>query len=122
MVVEVILLEVFFKENLYRISKEIGIEIRVAHYPPYTSKHNPIEHKLFSHVSRTIKGCILDTIEKAKEVIEKTKTRKGLKVMVNIANKKYETEKKATASFIENCPIKFDDKLPKWNYTASAIF
>ena len=111
-----------FKENLCRISKEIGIEIRVAHYPPYTSKHNPIEHKLFSHVSRTIKGCILDTIEKAKEVIEKTKTTKGLKVMVNIANKKYKTGTKATASFIENCPIKFDDKLPKWNYTALAIF
>ena len=42
--------------------------------------------------------------------------------MVNIANKKYETGKKATVSFIENCPIKFDDKLLKWNHTASAIF
>jgi hypothetical protein len=25
---------------------EIGIEIRMAHYPPYTSKYNPIEHSI----------------------------------------------------------------------------
>ena len=24
----------------------------IAHYPPYTSKYNPIEHLLFSHVTR----------------------------------------------------------------------
>ncbi|WP_280175602.1 ISAzo13-like element transposase-related protein [Bathymodiolus platifrons methanotrophic gill symbiont] len=24
------------------------MEIRIAHYPPYTSKYNPIEHRFFS--------------------------------------------------------------------------
>lgn len=109
-----------FKEQINRVAKEIGIDIRVAHYPPYTSKHNPIEHRLFSHVSRTIKGCILDTIEKAKEVIQRTKTAKGLNVIVNITNKNYEIGKKVANSFIENCPIIFDDNLPKWNYVALA--
>jgi len=31
---------------------EIGIEIRVAHYPAYCSKYNPIEHRFFPHVTR----------------------------------------------------------------------
>ena len=35
-----------FKEDLQRLSDKIGIEIRVAHYPPYASKWNPIEHRL----------------------------------------------------------------------------
>ena len=36
-----------FKEDLQWIVNEIGIEIRIAHYPPYTSKYTPIEHRLF---------------------------------------------------------------------------
>jgi hypothetical protein len=36
-----------FKEALQALVNEIGIEIRIAHYPPYTSKYNPIEHRLF---------------------------------------------------------------------------
>jgi len=36
-----------FKEDLQNQVNEIGIEIRIAHYPPYTSKYNPIEHRMF---------------------------------------------------------------------------
>jgi hypothetical protein len=41
-----------FKEDLQRLVDRLGIEIRVAHYPPYTSKYNPIEHRLFPHLTR----------------------------------------------------------------------
>ena len=34
-----------FKEDLQRLVDRLGIEIRVAHYPPYCSKYNPIEHR-----------------------------------------------------------------------------
>ena len=37
--------------------------IRVAHYPPYCSKFNPIEHRLFPHVTRALSGVILKTVE-----------------------------------------------------------
>jgi DDE family transposase len=30
-----------------RLVNDLGLEIRVAHYPPYASKYNPIEHRLF---------------------------------------------------------------------------
>jgi hypothetical protein len=40
-----------FKETLSGLADRLGLEIRVAHYPPYGSKHNPIEHRLFPHIT-----------------------------------------------------------------------
>lgn len=39
-------LHYIFKEDLQNLSGEIGVEIRVAHYPPYTSKWNSVEHRV----------------------------------------------------------------------------
>ena len=36
-----------FKEDLQGLANRLGLEMRVAHYPPYCSKHNPIEHRVF---------------------------------------------------------------------------
>jgi hypothetical protein len=41
-----------FKQDLQVLADEIGVNIRVAHYPPYTSKWNPVEHKAFPHITR----------------------------------------------------------------------
>ena len=37
-----------FKEDLQKLVNEIGIEIRIAHYPPYTSKYNQERTSTFS--------------------------------------------------------------------------
>ena len=34
-----------FKEDLQKLASRLGIEIRVAHYPPYCSKYNRIEEQ-----------------------------------------------------------------------------
>ena len=47
-----------FKEELQKLANRLGIEIRIAHYPPYCSKYNPIEHRLFPHVTRACRGVI----------------------------------------------------------------
>jgi hypothetical protein len=107
-----------FKEDLQKLADQIGIEIRIAHYPPYTSKYNPIEHRLFPHVTRACQGVVFKSVDLVKELIEKTRTSKGLKVTVNIIDKVYQTGRKVAADFKENMTIKFDDFLPKWNYTA----
>ena len=85
-----------FKSDLKKLSEEIGIEIRVAHYPPYSSKYNPIEHRLFPHVTRACKGVVFKTVELVKSLIQKTKTNKGLKVAVNIIDKVYKTGRHAS--------------------------
>ena len=35
--------EYLFKEDLQKLADRSGLEIRIAHYPPYCSKYNPIE-------------------------------------------------------------------------------
>lgn len=105
-----------FKEGLQNLVNEIGVEIRIAHYPPYTSKWNPIEHRLFPHVTRSMQGVMLQSHEMVRQLIEKTQTKTGLKVSAGIMNKLYETGKKATKGFKDSMKIKFDDVLGRWNY------
>ena len=107
-----------FKEDLQRLVDRIGIEIRVAHYPPYTSKYNPIEHRLFPHLTRACQGVIFHSVELVKELMEKAKTSTGLEVTVDILDKVYQTGRKYAADFKETMKIMFDDILPKWNYRA----
>jgi hypothetical protein len=107
-----------FKEDLQKLANEIGIEIRIAHYPPYTSKYNPIEHRLFPHVTRACEGVIFTSIELVKSLIEKTSTKTGLKVIVNPIDKVYDKGRQVMDGFKENLPIIFDEHLPKWNYRA----
>lgn len=107
-----------FKQDLQILSNEIGIEIRIAHYPPYTSKYNPIEHKLFCHVTRACARGVFTSIEVARGLIDKTSTSKGLRVFTSITDKVYKTARKASEEFKQNIPILFDETLGKWNYRA----
>ena len=107
-----------FKEDLQKLVDELGIEIRIAHYPPYCSKYNPIEHRLFPHVTRACQGVIFTSIALVKTLMEKTKTSKGLKVVVQIIEKAYQTGRKVAEDFKANMRIVFDTVLPQWNYRA----
>ena len=111
-------LHYIFKQDLQTLADEIGVEIRIAHYPPYCSKYNPIEHRLFSHITRACQGVIFTSIEVVQELIEKTNTKAGLKAFVHVINKVYEIGRKVAAGFKENMRIVFDDLLPKFNYRA----
>ena len=105
-----------FKSDLQKLVDELGIEIRIAHYPPYTSKYNPIEHRLFPHVTRACQGVIFTSLELVKKLMAKTHTKTGLSVVVNVLDKIYETGRKVANGFKETMKIIFDEYLPKWNY------
>ena len=107
-----------FKQDLQTLAQEIGIEIRVAHYPPYTSKWNPVEHRVFPHITRALQGVILTSHLLVKELIEKATTKTGLKVFACIFNKVYETGRKVVEGFKESMRIVFDKHLGQWNYVA----
>jgi hypothetical protein len=107
-----------FKEDLQKLANRLGIEIRVAHYPPYCSKYNPIEHRLFPHLTRACRGVIFHTLETVRYFMAKAETRTGLKVKVTILEKVYETGRKYAEGFKETMKIVFDKVLPKWNYRA----
>ena len=81
------------------------------------SKYNPIEHRLFPHITKACKGVIFTSVELVKRLMEKTNTKTGLTVTVNILDGVYQTGRKVSKVFKEKMPILFDTVLPQWNYT-----
>jgi hypothetical protein len=107
-----------FKEDLQKLADRLGLEIRVAHYPPYCSKYNPIERRLFCHLTRACQGVLFDSLATVRRLLEKTQTATGLRVVVTVLDKVYQTGRAYTPGFKENMKILFDELLPKWNYRA----
>lgn len=110
-----------FKEELQRLADRLGIEIRVAHYPPYCSKYNPIEHRVFPHVTRACQGVVFESVELVSDLISRTHTQTGLTVTTSILDRVFETGRKVASDFLDNCRILKDTLLPKWNYRAIPI-
>lgn len=97
---------------------DIGIEIRVAHYPSYCSKYNLIEHRFFPHVGRACQGRLFDSLETVVRLMRLTTTNMGLKATVNVIRRAYELGRKVPKDFKATMTIIFDELLPKWNYRA----
>jgi hypothetical protein len=106
---------VIFKEDLQRLVNRIGLPIRVAHYPAYCSKYNPIDHRLFPHVTRAWSGVIFRSLEIVKECLRRVWTRTGLRVTHAVLNKRYEVKRQISHDFLKS--VRFGNQLPEWNYT-----
>ena len=79
-----------FKQQLQeKLADELGLTITVCHYPPGTSKWNPIEHRLFSEISKTWAGCPLRSFDLVLDYIADTKTRTGLTVQAHLVTAEY---------------------------------
>lgn len=106
-----------FKEDLQRLVNRLNIPIRVAHYPPHCSKYNPIEHRLFPHVTRAWSGVVFRTLDIVTTCLKRVWTSSGLKVTYAVLSKVYQLKRLVTDRFVDSSPIHFDDYLPDWNYT-----
>jgi len=62
---------------------------------------------------RACQGGVFTSIELVKSLIEKTSTKTGLSVVVNLMDKVYTKGREVADSFKENLPIIFDEYLPK---------
>lgn len=94
-----------------------GIAITVCHYPPGTSKWNPVEHFLFSYVSKNWEGEPLETYEKVLKYIRTTTTETGLKVRAQLNTKTYKKGVLISDEEMERLCMHKYPRLPKWNYT-----
>src|SRR3970040_1188519 len=63
-----------------KLCDAFGLRVTVAHYPPGTSKWNPIEHRLFSEISKNWSAQLLTSYQKILYLIRATHTRTGLAV------------------------------------------
>lgn len=110
-----------FKVELQNLTNTINLPIRICHYPPYASKWNPIEHKVFPHVTRAMEGVKLTTIEDAKKLIAKTETKTGLKVLVNTTKKIYEKGITVAKEALDKLNITRHGELWQLNYTIAPV-
>jgi len=109
-----------FRERLCQLARSMGVSIRVAHLPPYCSKYNPIDHRLFCHLSRSLRGVVCQSIEIIRDAFADTTTSTGLRVVVEVAKRVYQKGIKAAADFLKDETIVRDHYLPKFNYVAPA--
>ena len=94
-----------------------GITATVAHYPTGASKWNPIEHRLFSEISKHWAAEPLVSYEKMLGFIRHTSTRTGLVVTAYLDRKEYPTGIKPDRQLISSLDLKPGKVLPRWNYT-----
>lgn len=105
-----------FKKQLLKLARTIGKDIIICHYPPYSSKYNPIEHRLFCHIHRTMQGIVLSNYQLVQELISKTSTKTGLKVHVRLNLKNYPTGIKTHRNEVDFQRIQFNQKISKFSY------
>ena len=90
-----------WKKELQLFASETGLDIKVCHFPPGTSKWNKIEHRLFSFISKNWRGKPLESLEVIVNLIANTTTEKGLKV---------------TDEELKNIKLELDSFRGDWNY------
>lgn len=108
-----------FKYHLERLAGRLGLAIRVAHYPPYCSKYNPIEHRFFPHVSRACQGLLLESVEVTCRAMARASTRQGLQTTVHVLDGDYPLREGYPDGYPAGMRIRFDELLPVWNYRAT---
>jgi len=91
--------------------------VTVCHYPPGTSKWNPVEHRLFSEISKNWRGRPLESYEVVLKYIRTTKTTTGLRVQATLVRKEYPTGVRIKESEMANINMRRHSVLPQWNYT-----
>jgi hypothetical protein len=107
-----------WKHNLqHSLCDRHSLTVTVAHYPPGTSKWNPIEHRLFSEISKNWAGIPLDSYDTILNFIRTTKTSTGLCVRAHLVQKEYKKGIKITDEQMKELLITMDSAVPKWNYT-----
>jgi len=94
-----------------------SLAVTVAHYPPGTSKWNPIEHRLFSEVSRNWAGEPLDSYQKILNYARTTRTQTGLCVTAYLDRRYYPCGVKPTPEQLTSLRVQRHEILPDWNYT-----
>lgn len=102
-----------------KLSDRCSLTITVAHYPTGTSKWNPIEHRMFSEISKNWAGVPLESLETLVNLARNTKTTTGLRVEACRDQQQYEKGIRVSDKAMLQLALTKSDFLEKWNYTLS---
>ena len=112
-----------WKEQLQiKVADQFGLAVTVCHYPTGASKWNPIEHRLFSQISRTWAGTPLTSYDVLLDGLRQTSTTTGLTVQATAFDKTYEKGLSVTDAEMKLLMIQKHDICPNWNYTIRPRF
>jgi Rhodopirellula transposase DDE domain len=100
-----------------RICNLLGLTVTVSHYPPGTSKWNPIEHRLFSEISKNWAGQPLTDMATMLNFIRTTKTDTGLTVSAYLIPENYDTGIRISDQQMRQLNLVKHDTLGLWNYS-----
>lgn len=109
-----------WKAELQDLADEIGLCVRVSHYPPGTSKWNKIEHRLFCHITENWRGKPLRTFETVVELIGHTRTARGLRVKAKMDNGAYPTGVIISEQRMNSLALHQHEFHGEWNYELRA--
>lgn len=111
------------KQDLMDLANRLNMRLLVMHYPPYCSKFNPIEHRLFSQITRSWNGAPLMSVEDAAKRAAMATTKTGLKVFADINDKTYDIKRMVDESYEKRLArqVVFSPVLHKWNYLVKPI-
>lgn len=108
-----------WKVELQKFANEIGLPIRVSHFPLGTSKWNKIEHRMFCHISMNWRGKPLISHEVIVNLIANTTTNTGLKIMAHLNKNIYPIGIKVSNEEFSSINIARDEFHGEWNYIIS---
>jgi transposase len=106
-----------WKAELQRLADDTGLQVRVLHFPPGTSKWNKIEHRLFSFISQNWRGKPLTSTRVIVNLIAATTTKTGLSVYAQLDERAYPRDVAVSAAEIAALDLHGDEFHPEWNYT-----
>ena len=106
-----------FKRQLQRWADPNRVAVTVGHYPRGASKWNPVEHRLFSHVSQNWAAVPLRSLDTMLACLRGTRTATGLQVDAWLMDKIYPTQVKVSNAEMKALNLERHDTCPDWNYT-----
>jgi hypothetical protein len=106
-----------FKRQLQRWTDQSGVAVTVGHYPRGASKWNPVEHRLFSHVSLNWAAVPLRSLDTMLACLRGTRTATGLQVDAWLMDKTYLTRVKVSNAEMKALNLQRHETCPDWNYT-----
>ena len=106
-----------WKVKLQELSNELGVTLKVSHFPAGTSKWNKIEHRLFSFISKNWRGKPLISLAVIVNLIGSTKTETGLTVKCVVDQNEYKKGVEVSEEELAKVNLFRDDFHGEWNYS-----
>lgn len=100
-----------------KIADRFDLEVMICHLPTGCSKWNPVEHRLFSEISKTWAGCPLRDFDVVLKYLRDTTTETGLQVTAHLVTQVYQKGLEVAKEVMESLNITYHTTCPQWNYT-----